>query len=446
MLKVTRNDWRPFLLVFLICGFFSSSAWAMGRRPPVETETKSAGLTLKDCYQLSLKHSETVMMEKEDIETARAQFFTAASEVLGRADYKMTFSRQEEIVGSDSGSVSRAFVDPAKRERTFVMTQPIFRGFRALGALGGAGSLKKEQKEEWIRAKQLLLLDVARAFYGLLAEKENLKVIEGIHALYTERIKELKARETIGRSRPSEVMTAHAQIKSLEAERARATAAHALAQELLEFLIGNPLEDRLLKDEELPKQILEEPEDSLEIVETRSDVEAAWQSAKTAKQNIIVAQSDFWPQVNLEHNRYNRREGLQANIDWDLLFTVSIPLFHGTETIGNVKKAISTWKREKLNYSYVHRKAGLEVRQAYQSWKSSLEETKALKEAVDASEENFRLQRQDYNHNLVSNLDVLQALEGLHRTKIDANGAYYAMKENYWNLMVAMGKEINVYL
>ncbi len=432
------------LFCLLVFNAFSEPGWAMGKRPPVITETKGTGLTLKDCYLLALKQSETVMIQKEDIETAEAQFFKAASEVLGRADYKMTFFRQEEVRSGGSDSVGGAFVDPAKRERRFAITQPVFRGFRALGALGGAGSLKQTQKEEWIRAQELLFLDVANAFYGFLEEKENLRVIEGIHTLYTERIKDLKEREGIGRSRPSEVTTANAQIKVLEAERARAAATHAFAQDLLEFLIGTPVKDHTLQDEELPKETFKEPQDYLEIVGERADVEAARHLVKTAKQNIIVAQSDFWPQVNLEHNQYNRREGLQADIDWDLLFTISIPLFHGGETIAKVKEAVSKWKKEKLNYSYIQRKAGLEVKQAYQSWVSSLEETKALKEAVEASLENFRLQKEDYTHNLVSNLDVLQALEGLHRTKLDANRAYYTMKENYWNLRVALGKDAGI--
>ena len=427
---------------------FPSDAWAMAKRPPgpnpkVEATVPAtpAPLTLEECYALALKQSETVMIQKEDIKEAEAQFFKAASEALGDADFEMTYFRQKELP-SGEGGVSGSFTDPDRRQRWFVIKQPLFQGFKSLGALVGAGSLKNQQKDEWIRAKQLLFLDVADAFYGLLREKKNLEVIDGIYRLYHARTRELTSRERIGRSRASELVTAKSRMKETEAERARTRAAHALAQDLLEFLTGTGLQGRPLQEEELPDEAIEEIDDYLQKVQERADVEAAKQAMKTASQGIVVAQSEFWPTVNLEHNRYNRREGLQSDIDWDLLFTVDVPLFRGGETVGKVKEALSRWKKQKLNYSYAKRHAELEVKQAYQNWVSSVDETRALREAVQASEENFRLQRDDYTHSLVSNLDVLQALEALHRTRLDANRAYYQMKENYWNLRIAAGEEV----
>jgi outer membrane protein TolC len=69
-----------------------------------------------------------------------------------------------------------------------------------------------------------------------------------------------------------------------------------------------------------------------------------------------------------------------------------------------------------------------------------VEESRALEEAVKASEENFRLQREEYTRNLVSNLEVLEALELFHETRREANQAHYQMKENYWRLKVATGE------
>ena len=420
-------------------------AWPLAKRPPLSPETsgrevKTPPLTLEACYQRALKRSEKVQMEKEDIKAAEAQFFKATGEAVGDMDFVMTFQKQQELRTGEGGSVSGSFTDPDRRERKFTLQQPIFRGFRALGALTGAGSLKKEQKGEWIRAKQLLFLDVANAFYSLLREKKNLLVLNEVLQLYQERLKDLEAREQIGRSRATELVSAKARMKVAEAERARAQRTYAVAQDLLEFLTGISLENRELQEEPLPETEIQELNGYLEVAPHRADVEAARQAVKTARSGVLVAQSDFWPEVTLEHNRYNRREGLQADIDWDLLFKVDVPLFRGGETVGKVKEAMSHWRRGKLEYSLAERTATLEIKQAYDQWHSSVAETKALDEAVKASEENFRLQREDYEHDLVSNLDVLEALESLERTRLDANRSYYEMKTNYWNLQIAAGK------
>ena len=433
------------LLYFLF--FALPEVGAMGKRPPLppnpealSTPAKFPPLALNDCYELALKRSETVAIQKEDIKETEAQFFKAAGEALGDVDFIVTNTKQENPSGGEGSSVTNSFTDPERLESKFVIKQPLFQGFKALGALTGAGSLKKEQKEEWIRAKQLLFLDVARAFYGFLREKEDLGIIEGIDSLFEERIKDLVKRERIGRSRPSEVATAEARMKVLEAERARTRGTFAVAKHLLEFLTGIPLDGRGLREEELPKKPPQELARYLETAQGRADVEAARQSVKTAWRSVIVAQSALWPELSLEHNQYQRREGIQANIHWDLLFKVDVPLFRGGETVGKVKEAVSRWKKEKLAYSLVRRRAKLEIEESYQNWIASLEQTQALKEAVRASEENFRLQKEEYARNLVSNLDVLTALESLYQTRRDANRAYYQMKENYWALRISVGE------
>ena len=436
------------LFLFLLIGavWNSSPAWAMAHRPPVdkpapvERGTPSAPLSLEDCYELALKRSETVAIQKEDIKEAEAQFFIAASEALGDVHFVMDRTFQEDLKGGgDTSSTGRSSTDPDKRERRIVITQPLFQGFKALGALIGAGSLRKEQKEEWLRAQELLFLDVVQAYYGFLKEKKDLETIDGIYSLYKERVRELEEREAIGRSRTSEVITAKARMKTLEAERAHVRGTLSVSRSVLEFLTGIKWEGQTLSDEPVSEEPPQELYAYLTKVDERSDVEGARQAVKTAKQGILVAQSQFWPELSIENNQYIRREGLQSNIDWDLLFKIDVPLFQGGEAIGNVKKAVSGWKKKKLNYSKVRREAELEIKKHYENWLASVSEARSLGEAVKASEENFRLQKEDYSHNLVSNLDVLEALQELLQTRRDANRAHYEMKQHYWAFQVSTG-------
>ena len=436
----------PSFFVILILGFTLASpeGWPLAKRPPLPKESskdsvKLPPLTLEECFGLALKRSETVAIQKEEIKEAEAQFFIAASEALGDIDFEMTRERQDPRKGggstSDAGS---SFSDPDRRQRKFVISQPLFQGFKALGALTGAGSLKKEQKEEWRRAEQLLFLDVARAFYGLLREKKDLEIVAGVHSLLRERVKDLEEREKIGRSRPSEVATAQSRLKVIEAEQARLRGSRAVAQHVLEFLTGMDLEGQELEDDKAPEKSNLEISSYLTSLDGRPDVEAAKQSAKTAWRGVIVAQSKFWPELSIEHTQYVRREGSQSGLDWDFLFKIDVPLFQGGEAVGKMKEAVSKWKQEKLSYYLAKRQAELDIKESYENWLASFDEAESLQEAVKAAEENFRLQKDEYTHNLVNNLDVLEALESLHQTRRDANRTYYQMKENYWGLRVAV--------
>ena len=439
-----RNPAGVLLLFFSCVLMFSYPGWAMGKRPPKKPAapvSQPVSVTLEECYGLALQRSETVAIRREEIARTTAQFLEATGEAVGNVDFVMTDFFQKPQKGDGSGgSVGTSLTAPEKRERKFVISQPLFQGFKALGALQGAGSLRKQRTAERVRAEELLFLDVVHAFYGLLRQAKDVDAIEGIHNLFEQRIGELGEREKIGRSRASETATARAQMKILDAELARSRGALAIARQILEFLTGLPFDPKQLQETDLPQSSAPEVSFSTGGVESRSDVEASEQAMKTAWRNVIVTQSDLWPKITLESNQYERREGFQSGIDWDVLFKVNVPLFKGGETAGKVKEAVSSWKEAKLSYSLVKRQADLEIKQTYQDWKTSLERHKALEEAVKASEENYELQRDEYSRNLVNNLDVLQAMESLLDTRRQANEAYYAVKENSWRFEVASGK------
>ena len=441
------------LLSFVIAAlmtfsFASPSVWALGQKPPKETvqtieEPKIMYRTLLDYYELALKRSETVAISKEAIEETEAEFLKAAGEFIGDADYKITSFRQDPLSTAEGGGgtgISSNFFKTHRRERKWVFTQPLFQGFKSFAAIAAAGGLRKQRKEEEIRAEQLLFTDVALAFYNVLRQKRDLEIVEGIIKSYQERIEELTEREKIGRSRESELAKAISQMKSIESELAKVRGLFAIAQHVLGFLTGIEIKPEELKDTDLPDERILELLDYVQASENRSDVNAAKQAVKIARQGILSAQSELWPELALDSNVYNQRDGSQFNVDWDVLFTLNFPLGKGGTTLGNLKQAVSVWKQAKQTYSLTQRQALLDIQESYENWIASSHQTKALEEAREASQDSFNLQKSEYDNNLVSNMDVLDALNELYDTSRKANDVHYQMKENYWKLKVSIGE------
>jgi outer membrane protein len=402
-------------------------------------EVREITLSLDECYRLALVQSETVAIQKEAISRATAQIFNAASQGLGNVDFIIdrTFqdSQQSNLSGGSYGNLG----DPNIQESKFKISQPLFQGFKAIGALTGAGSYKREQTEAWIRAKELLYTDVARAFYNVLRYEKEIEINRGIHELLGKRIKELEDREKIGRSRTSEVLTARTNLKILEADLSSAQGALATVRYLLEFLTGTEIGERRLEEEMVEEVSSQTLAEHLKKAATRSDVKAAEQAVKTAWRGILVAQSGFWPTITLDHNQYTRREGTLANLDFDTLFKFTVPLFSGGETVGQVKDSIGILKQKKLTFSLAKRQAELDIKQSYQIWLSAKETDSLLKEAVRDAEENYATQSEEYTRSLVSNLDVLAALEALQNTRQRQNLTYYVMKQDEAAFRVAIG-------
>ena len=431
-----------FLLCFLSCPSARAEDAALQQAQPnpvtLYPQSQCVPLTLEDCFKLALDVSDTVAIQREAIARANAQMFIAASEALPEIDYVMTRERQ-----NNPGSVATnggAAIDPDVQQRAFTFSQPVFQGFKAVGAISGAGSFKQQQKDTWIRTKELLYQDVAAAFYGVLRYQKEIKITREIHELLEQRIKELKEREKIGRSRASEVATARTGLDSLEADLAGMKGSLATFQFLLEFLIGMEIQNRKLEDKGDQDSSTLNLTDCLTKAFSRSDVKAAEQAVKTAWRGIVVAQSGFWPAINLNHTQFVHREGVYSNVDWDLLLTMTVPLFSGTKTIGQVKDAVGILKQQKSSFSLAKRQAVLEIKQSYDGWRFAREEYLAFRKAVDSATESYKLQSEEYRRSLVSNLDVLAALQSLNNTRTSENQAFYQMKLDEARIKVAIGE------
>ncbi len=145
---------RRFLFLSFLFFYASADLWAMGRRPQKSEKAAEVppsaplSLTLEECYELAVRRSETLAIRKEEVSRTLANFLTASGEAIGDADVVMTQSRQDPQKASSSGdgstSSSLAF---ERRQRRFVLTQPLFQGFRTLGAISAAGNLKTQRKK-----------------------------------------------------------------------------------------------------------------------------------------------------------------------------------------------------------------------------------------------------------------------------------------------------------
>lgn len=304
--------------------------------------------------------------------------------------------------------------------------------------MAGARAEHREETHAQARAEQLLLVDVADAFYLLLEQREDLRALETIRTSLLERIDDLKARERLGRSRPSEGVSAEAQLRRVEAEHERVLGQEAIARHLLEFLTGRaPLEAIQDLGPSLPA--LQEEAAYRSKANARPDVRAAEEAWGVARHQVSISKADYWPDVDLEGNYYTKRAGAAEDVDWDVLVKVHVPIFMGGQTTGAVREAKSLARQARLRFEQTQRQAVLDIQDAYVHLDTALKRTAALEQALQAAEEDYRLQGEDYRLNLVSNLDVLKALQALEDARRDVIHARYEAKRRHWQLRVATG-------
>ena len=386
-------------------------------------------LTLIDCYKLALKQSELIAIDAEQIKIAEAHFLEAFGTIMPQVFFSHTDTRNH----SSDTSLNNT------HEEKFTFTQDLFSGFKEFAAIRGSNFEKSQrQKEKW-RAEQLLFVDVSDAFYLLLEIQQDLNALKTTEFALADRVKELKTRQSIGKSRVSEVVTTEYQLYNLEAEIQLERNQELLVRELLEFLIGRPFD----KITETKIDLNIKPESQyLAEASFRPDVQASYYSWKLDQEKITIAKSGFLPQVSLEGDYFTHRSSSPADSNWEALLTVSVPIFEGTTTYGQVKEANAVAKQSGLLYSRLGRIAIQDIHDAYVNLQISFSRKKTLGKALQSAELSYHLQSQDYKLNVVNNLDVITAIQNLEDVRRSYIHTSYESKRFYWQLLTAAG-EIN---
>ena len=228
----------------------------------------------------------------------------------------------------------------------------------------------------------------------------------------------------------------------MEAETELTRSQEATAGQLLGFLTGLERVETTEPSDIVPPPTMESEETYAARVDRRPDVQTAREAWQVAKRQVLVAQGDVWPDVDVEANYYTKRVGAAEDIDWDVLLTVDVPLFQGGKVAGQLREALSRARQAKLELGRAQRAAALDVRQAYARLQGAIAGRDALAQALQAAEDNYRLQVEDYRVSLVNNLDVLQALQALQNARRDTLHAQYEAKRRYWQLRVAVGEPL----
>ena len=390
-------------------------------------------LSLAECFTLALKQSEKVAVQQELITEAEGKFIRVFGAVLPHVSFSSSDKRQD-------GSGSSAFTLREVPERKFEATQTLFNGFREIAAMRGARAQKRQRIQDRRRAEQLLFLDVANAFYLLLEQQKDFEALGGIRLALLERVHELKEREQLGRSRASEAVSAQARLLRIEAEEEQVRSRVTTARQLLEFLTGTPTDS--LSDGEGISNPLEPEETYLVKMDGRADVRSAEEALEVSKKQLAIVQGSFWPTVGLEGNYYVERSGAAQDVNWDAALTVDVPIFEGGQNFGATKEAKAKKRQAELKLAEAKRLATLDSREIYAQLQAALSREAALEKALLAEEENYRLEVEDYRLSLVSNLDVLDALEDLQEARRDLIHAQHETKRLFWQLKVAMGETV----
>ncbi len=383
-------------------------------------------MNLGEACRLALARSEALAQQAEGIKQLEAAERSANAAFLPSFTANISQYKQQETM-----SVSKWYVSGSYN---------VFNGMRdylnarAAAAKTGAAQLDLE------RARQQLYQSAASAYLGLYLAQQQVRIRSEQVDVTAARVKELQARADIGRSRPGEVAAAQSQLAQDRAGYLGALSAERQAQQVLKFATG--------LDEDLSPAELSLPdagpiEEYFKLAELRPDVAARGKSAQAYDYLAELQSRSLWPTLTLSGDYYAVRRPMPSPpYRWDAAALLSVPLFTGGAAGAAADSARAAKRAAGLALGQAQRQARSDVRAAFDERHYAVLQAGSLSDALALAQQNALYQRQDYKLGLVTNLDVLNALNTVLSTRLSLAQARAAADLALIKLRIAAGLDL----
>lgn len=392
-------------------------------------------VSLESAYFAALKNNRSVPIQQEVVnqsaETARQAIGSLLPTITGTASVLQQPAPTNATV---------AGIYPTSQPLIKITaTQPIFKGFAEYAGLRQTKLQKENQMEQKAQTELTLFTNVVQSFYSILSTENDLKNLHTAINYYDEQIQELKQRVEIGKSQLSDVLTTESSTAGLKAQVELLKGQIEAARETFEFVTGISRDTVLVDDTPAPPQ--PEPlEHYLEFRDQRPDIRSNRILVDVNHEQINIARAGHLPTINATADYYFLRYGSLSDINWDVGFTVTMPLFSGGNVQSQVRSAASLEHQSVLTLNQTELQAQAQIKSYYQTLIADQAQVKAYKLGAEMAQKNYFELVREYKLGLVAHLNVLTALANFQDTRRNLDKTAYQVKIDWANLQSSIGK------
>jgi outer membrane protein TolC/AcrR family transcriptional regulator len=400
-------------------------------------------LDLQSCFRLTAVRDDSLKISLQDIYVAQAQM----SQSIAALWPTFNVSNQQEfihyrnpalssvsILGNSTISGNRNYTS----QSNVTMTYTILNGGQNWNNVGASAAAVAAKKQTLARDYETIYQDVAQAFYNVLQYEGDMAIQHDLIAALQARVDDLKDRVRLGRSRPSELLQAQTDLANARVTAEQQRGSLNAAKETVAFYIGIPSGEFELKEAQPfpnPAQL----EWYVVHSASRPDVLSQVESLRQAERLLSVAQGQLWPTVTANGNFLASQDPTSNQIDATMTLEISMPIFDGGLIIGQIHQNKELVRQSALNVEQLKRTADQDTRTAYVNFNASAAQVVVLREAAILAAKNLEAQVDDYRRGVVSNLDVLTALQDYQTARQQLHDANMQARLNLINLHVAAG-------
>ena len=401
--------------------------------------------SLRRCIDYAIEHNINIRRTANAVEQSAVEANTAKWARLpnlnGSAGQSWNWGRtQTAVKNEETGDYSTVYVNTSSQGSNLNLStsSPLFTGLQIPNQYALAKLNLKAATADLAKAQEDIAINVASAYLQVLFNQELQQVAESQVELSLQQQARITRLADMGKASMAEVAEAKARVAQDQMTAVQARNNYELAlldlSQLIElespegFLLESP-------DVSFALQQLTPPD---EIYQTalaqKPAIQAAEYRLEGSKHSIRIAQSAYYPQLNLNgslgtnyYSTINRtfRQQMGDNFSKYIGLSLSIPIFNRFSTRNRVRSARLQRDNYELQLTETKKTLYKEIQQAWYNAVAAESKYSSSHTAAEAGAESFRLMSEKYENGKANAVEYNEAKQNLMRAQSDELQAKY---------------------
>ena len=428
-----------FLAVSVACVFARTPVWA--QPPPLRQP-----LSLEEAVALALRLHPSIRAAEAGYVAAEARIPQARAGFFPRVDTTLSSQRSHSESSFSGGTGTGSSSSPSTTTNNTAQLQAT----QKIWDFGKTGALVDEAKanaavsqEEVDRVKNLVVLNVKTAYFGLLQAQRLVRVTDASLGRAELNLRSARGFFEVGTKPRSDVTKAEVEVAQARLNLIRATNSVRIAETTLNNALGLQAEASIQVQDILSFEGVKFDLDQLrdEASKNRPELRQARARVAAAQAQLRGGQNAFYPDVNGVASVSRTGDDYPPqNDNWSVSVTLSWNLFQGYFNQARLRETRANVEAAERNLDTLGLQVRLEVEQAFLAMNEAEERIGATAKSVESAEENLRLAQGRYDAGVGTILELTDAQVALTQAQVDQVQALADHKSARARLDNALGR------
>jgi outer membrane protein TolC len=397
-------------------------------------------LTIDKSIEIALKNNPQVKIAESNYESSAANLLGVRSAIYPQVSLQTNWTNN----GGTSFVGPNAFAREYQNYSTGFQGQMLIFDFgKTYSKISAASDLKSASEQDYIGAKENLILDTYNAYFTYLQAHRLKNVSEEVVRQADEHLQQANAFYKVGTKPQFDVLKAQSDLANAKVNLITADNNIQIARLQLENELNIKLEKNFLIKDNLDynKEVIELNDALASAKDKRPEIISSKFRVEASKSGLTSAWTSNLPAINATGG-YNWRtlDLKQQFVDsWNLGLSISLPIFQGFALQSGIDLADANLKNAQAQDEFINQTVSLDVQQQYSNWQQAGAKIDAAKLFVNQALETLKIAEGRYKQEVGSTVDVTDARVAYFNAQIIYIQSLYDYQISYVRLQRAMG-------